>query len=113
MKPENEQKFVSEAIEPVVATADTGAMAAGGPGLPREFVWRGRTLGIAAVLGTRRETGRCRHGSSEAYVRKHWFDVRTACGRRASIYFERQPRGRKRTERWWLHSIEPERSSCR
>ena len=70
-----ELEFVSEAIKPVVETADTNAMAAGGPGLPQEFVWRDQPLRIAAVLRTWRETGPCKHGSSESYVRKHWFEV--------------------------------------
>lgn len=97
---------MSEAIEPVVATVDLNAMAVGAPGLPREFLWRGATLGIAAVLRTWRETGPCRHGSFEAYVRKHWFEVKTISNQTARIYFERQPRGRKQTKRWWLFSIE-------
>lgn len=101
-----EQRFVSEPIKPVVATADPGAMAAGGPGLPREFTWRGRTLGIAAVVRAWRETGPCKHGSSEVYVRKHWFEVETTAGQTAKLYFERQPRDRSRTRRWWLFSID-------
>ena len=107
---EGDQRFVSEPLKPVVATAAGGAMAAGGPGLPTEFIWRGETLEIAEVLRTWRETGPCRHGSSESYVRKHGFEVRTVCGRKARIYFERQPRGRKRGERWWLFSIESQGS---
>ena len=86
---------MSEPIEPVAATAD-----------PEEFVWRGETLGIAAVLRTWRETGPCKHGSSEAYARKHWFEVLTTSNRIAKIYFERQARGRKLTKRWWLFSID-------
>ncbi len=101
--------FVSESIKPVVATADVKAMATGGPALPREFVWRGEPLSIASVVRTWRETGPCRHGSAEAYVRKHWFEVETTTGRRAKIYFERQARGRKLTRRWWLFGIEEER----
>ena len=106
MKREAEQRFVSEPIKPVVATTDPSAMEVGGPGLPHEFVWRGQTLGIAAVLRTWRETGPCKHGSSESYVRKHWFEVETTSHRRARIYFERQPRTRNRAKRWWLFSIE-------
>jgi phosphoribosylglycinamide formyltransferase-1 len=103
---ETQQTFVSESIKPVVAFANTQAMAAGGPGLPREFVWRGRALGIAAVLRTWRETGPCKSGGAESYVRKHWFEVQTTDHRRARIYFERQPRDRNRSRRWWLFSIE-------
>ena len=98
-------ELVSEPIKPVVSTIDPSAMAMGSPGLPREFVWRGEPLGIAAVLRTWRETGPCTHGSSESYVRKHWFEVQTTGNRRARIYFERQPRGRDRMKRWWLFSI--------
>lgn len=105
MNPQKKQKFVSEAIEPQVAGADTRAMAAGGPGLPQAFVWRGRTLEIATVLRTWRETGSCKHGSPERYVRKHWFEVQTTSNRIARIYFERQSRGPGRTRRWWLFSI--------
>lgn len=72
-----EQKFISESIKPVVATADINAMATGGPGLPHEFIWRGKVLGIAAVLRTWHDTGPCTHGSLESYVRKHWFEVET------------------------------------
>jgi hypothetical protein len=106
----NKSTFVSEPIKPVVATSDPNAMAAGGPGLPRAFVWRGETLGIAAVLRTWRETGPCKHGSSEMYVRKHWFEVVTTANQAARIYFERQPRGRNQTRRWWLFSIEESQS---
>ena len=101
-----EQKFVSEPIKPVVATADPHAMTTGGPALPREFTWRGTVLGITAVLRTWHETGPYTHGSSESYVRKHWFEVETTSNQRAKIYFERQPRARKLTRRWWLFSIE-------
>ena len=106
MKTEMKHRFVSELITPVVATADPNAMAGGGPGLPHEFAWHGEPLGIAAVFRTWRETGPCKHGSSESYVRKHWFEVETTSNQRAKIYFERQPRGRNQTERWWLFSIE-------
>ena len=74
---EMNMELVSDPIQPVASTIDPSAMAMGSPGLPREFAWRGEPLGIAAVLRTWRETGLCTHGSSESYVRKHWFEVRT------------------------------------
>jgi len=52
------ERFVSEAIIPVISTCDASRMAAGEPGLPRAFLWRGRTIEIAAVLRTWRETGK-------------------------------------------------------
>ena len=65
------ERLISEAIKPLTETAETMRMAIGEPGLPRKFVWRGRTVTVAAVLRTWRETGKCRHGSPEKYVHKH------------------------------------------
>lgn len=98
--------FVSDSITPVTSTADTTAMASGGPGLPSEFTWRSESLIIAKVLKNWRETGPCRNGSSESYVRKHWYDVETTTHQKARIYFDRQPRSRNPKKRWWLFSIE-------
>lgn len=99
------EQFISEAIEPVVETYDTSRMAIGEPGLPREFVWRGRRIIVTAVLRTWRETGKCRHGSPELYVRKHWFEVATASHDTMKIYFDRQPRDGRPGARWWLFSM--------
>lgn len=99
------ERFVSEAIRPVVATCDTTRMGIGEPGLPREFTWRGRTVAVAAVLRAWRETGPCRHGSRELYVRKHWFEVVTVSNGTMKIYFDRQPRAGRERARWWLFSI--------
>jgi len=99
------ERFVSEAIKPVTATCATLLMAAGGPGLPREFLWRGRTVVIRDIKRTWRETGKCSHGSPELYVRKHWFEVTTDARETMKIYFERQDRGGRKGRRWWLFSI--------
>jgi phosphoribosylglycinamide formyltransferase-1 len=99
------QRFVGEAIKPVAGTSDTARMAIGEPGLPREFVWRGRTVAVTAVLRVWRETGRCRHGSPEMYVRRHWYQVATVSDGTMKIYFDRQPRGGRKKPRWWLFSI--------
>ncbi|MDH5512447.1 MAG: DUF6504 family protein [Gammaproteobacteria bacterium] len=99
------ERFVSEAIQPVTDTYDTARMAAGEPGLPRKFVWRGRTIAVGKILRTWRETGKCRHGSPERYVRKHWYEVTTTGHETMKIYFDRQPRGGRTTIRWWLFSI--------
>lgn len=98
------EQFIGEDIKPVVATSDTSRMAAGEPGLPREFIWRGQTVEILAVLRTWHETGKCDHGSSDMYVRKHWFEVATSSGT-MKIYFERQPRRGQKGSRWRLFSI--------
>jgi hypothetical protein len=99
------EEFVGEAIRPVVGTADVAGMSAGGPGLPRQFQWRKQTVEVAQVLKMWRETGPCHHGSGEAYVRKHWFEVVTGGGETMRIYFERQARSRSIKRRWWLFSI--------
>ncbi len=98
-------RFVSEPLVPTTWSSDPNAMALGEPGLPREFTWRGQPLRVGSVLRTWRECGPCKQGSSESYVRKHWFEVETGSGQTARIYFERQPRGRSRAKRWWLFSI--------
>jgi phosphoribosylglycinamide formyltransferase-1 len=99
------EKFISEAIKPVVATCDATRMAIGEPGLPREFFWRGQTIEIADVLSTWRDTGKCHHGSPEMYVRKHWHEVITTTNSTMKIYFDRQPRRGKNQDRWWLFSM--------
>lgn len=99
------ERFVDEPLDPVVSSADTALMAGGGPGLPHMFRWRGQTFEIATVLRTWRETGKCRHGSAEMYVRKHWFEVVTTDGATMKIYFDRQPRRGKKEPRWWLFTI--------
>jgi len=100
------EEFISEAIEPVRETIDASRMAAGEPGLPRQFRWRSEIISIARVLKTWRETGPCRHGSGEQYVRKHWFEVSTDSGATMRIYFERQARSANKKKRWWLFSME-------
>lgn len=105
------KRFVGEALRPVKETFDAGRMAAGGPGLPREFLWRGARVGVARVLSEWRETGPCRHGSGERYVSKHWFEIQTEAGETMRLYFERRARGRALSARWWLFSVE-EREGC-
>ena len=99
------ERFISEPLRPVEAGADTTAMAGGGPGLPKAFTWRAETVQVARLLRTWRETGHCRHGSGERYVRKHWFEVVTTDRRVMRLYFERQARRGRITARWWLFAI--------
>jgi hypothetical protein len=100
------ERFVSEPITPVAETSDTGRMAIGEPGLPQQFQWRGGIIDIVAILRTWRTTGKCRHGSPELYVRKHWYEVKTAAHGTMKIYFDRQARrGHTSAARWWLFSI--------
>jgi len=96
--------FVSEPIEPEAGSADIAAMSRGEPGLPRSFTGRGTRYEVASVVATRRTTGTDR---GDVYVRKHFFEIDTACGKRMTVYFERNPTNKvARKHRWWLYSID-------
>ena len=86
-------------------------IALGESGLPSEFVWRGRIVTVRKLLRSWRETGNCRHGSLEMYVCKDWYEVATVSDGIMRLYFERQGRGGRKAQRWWLFSIrDPEES---
>ena len=59
------EKFISEAIKPVIDTCDTKSLSIGTPALPKEFVWRKEKVIVTKILRTWRSTGACRHGSEE------------------------------------------------
>ena len=81
------------------------SMARGEPGVPRAFTWRGKRYEVAAVEATWKGHGDDR---GDTYVRKHWYDIVTACGVRMRIYFDRNPgRGGSARSRWWIYSVEP------
>jgi len=103
--PLRHKEFVAEIITPVEGSFATSAMAAGEPGLPRRFRWRGAEYEVARVLDTAKTTGPCWSGSGEKYVRKHWFRIETTDGTEMEIYFDRQARTRQKKQRWWLASI--------
>ena len=71
------ETFIGEAITPEDMSFSVSPMAMGKPGLPRTFSWKGRRFSVIEVLEEWKESGNCRHGSGERYVRKHWFRVRT------------------------------------
>lgn len=108
MPPSTEQ-FISEPIEPAGLTMDASRMAMGEPGLPRRFRWRKTEYEVADVIERWKDSAPCRNGSGEMYLRKHWYAVRTTCGLRMTVYFERQRRrgaaGRIGGARWWLYTI--------
>ena len=94
--------FVGEPIVPEIGSADVDAMARAEPGLPRAFTWRGVRYEIADVIATRKTKGTDR---GDNYIRKHWYDVRTRCGKRMTVYFDRNPTNRsaraKRCSKAW------------
>lgn len=103
--PEAHKEFIGEIITPMEGSFFAAAMAAGEPGLPRRFRWRGADYQVARVLETWKTTGPCRHGSGERYVRKHWFRIVTSEGAEIEIYFDRQARSPQKSHRWWLATI--------
>jgi hypothetical protein len=100
------EQFISAPIRPVIGTFDATRMSTGEPGIPQQFKWGRRTIQVARVLKSWRETGPCHHGSGETYLRKHWYQVLTDSGDTMKIYFERQPRARTNKSRWRLFAVE-------
>lgn len=100
-----EERLVSEALKPAGDGFDTSTMALGEPGLPKAFLWRKETLAIAQTLEAWKETGLCKSGK-EQYTRKHWYTLKTTCGKTIKVYFERKARSSRQAKlRWWLYSI--------
>ena len=100
------EEFVSELIEPVEGTFDTAGMARGEPGLPGRFCWRDKEYAVAEVLKKWKESGPCKSGGSEIYLRKHWFKIRCSDRTEMTIYFERQPKSKQQSKkRWWLFTV--------
>src|SRR5689334_256832 len=97
-------QFVSEPIEPTVGASDVAAMSRGEPGLPARFTWRGQAFEVAHVLSKWKTSTRER---GDLYLRRHWFEIGTTCGRRMKLYCERQAKTRgKPKSRWWLYTID-------
>lgn len=102
-----DEKFISESIKPLGGEFQTAAMTRGEPGLPERFTWRNTEYAVAEVLEAWKETGPCRSGGSEKYLRKHWYKIRTADNQIMTLYFERQARAKSQAKaRWWLYTIE-------
>jgi phosphoribosylglycinamide formyltransferase-1 len=99
--------FLSEPILPVKGTFDPTGMSRGEPGVPHEFHWREKKFTVAAVLERWKDTGECRNGSGERYIRKHNYRIRTSDGDILQIYFQRSVgRGKMPKMRWWIRGVE-------
>lgn len=102
------EEFISEPITPHAGSFETRAMAAGLPGLPTGFDWRGAAYRIVDRLEhwkqSAPEGGRA---GGERYLRRHCFRLRMADKTVWTVYFLRQtPRGGSPKTRWFLLSIE-------
>ena len=100
------EEFISEPIKPVAGTFDTAGMTRAEPGLPGRFVWRGKEYAVVDVIEVWKESGPCKSGGREQYLRKHWYKIRTEGGPEMTLYFERQARSKSQSKaRWWLYTI--------
>jgi hypothetical protein len=100
------EEFISEPIEPVAGTFDAAGMTRAEPGLPGRFLWREKEYAVADVIEVWKETGPCKTGGGEQYLRKHWYKIRTDSGLEMTLYFERQARSKAQNKtRWWLYTI--------
>jgi phosphoribosylglycinamide formyltransferase-1 len=97
-------EFIGDPLKPAGAAFDPDRMAAGEPGVPSRFTWRGEPVEVTAVVRSWKETGPCTHGSGERYVNKHWYELATDRGT-MRVYFERKARGGAGGARWWLFSL--------
>lgn len=101
------KEFIGEPLQQVAF--DTSSLAAGEPGAPASFTWRGREHLVTEVLGRWKGVAPDRtHGSGEMYVEKHWFRISTDTGYKMDVYFDRAAsRSSKRFgSRWWLYTAE-------
>ncbi len=94
--------LIGEIIHPIGPTADLAALNRREPGLPDQFKWRGQTYPITEVIKSWKSAGLGIGATSEKYLRKHWYLVKTEDGQLMTIYFDRQPKRRY----WVLYSIE-------
>jgi phosphoribosylglycinamide formyltransferase-1 len=98
------ERFIGRPLTPEPGSCFGAPVAIGAPALPAVIAWNHERIEVAELLAAWKESGPCRGGSSERYLRKHWFHIRTSGGREMKLYFERQPRtGQK--NRWHLYSI--------
>ncbi len=108
MTVKTKQLFICEAMTPVAGTGDAAGMARGEPGLPKLFSWRAKEYRISSVIRNWKSSGRCRNGSREMYLRRHWYKILTDPPLIMTIYCDRQAKNRKRPKaRWWVYTIEP------
>ena len=93
------RRFVSRPIAP---SGDGFLTAADGnaPPVPQAFAWEGGMLRVAAIVRTWRTTKTDR---GDAYLKRHWFELRTQDGAILEVYYDRQ--ARRGASQWWLYTI--------
>ncbi len=94
------RELVSEPLEPDPGSFSRDGVPAGAPAWPLRFRWRDRDYAVAAIERVWKTTNASPYTTGDIYVRRHYADVRTACGERLRIYADRS--GRR--GRWMVHS---------
>ena len=99
-------EFISESMTPLFKGQANQSYVPGEPVLPQGFMWRDKAYWVESVVKAWKESGPCRSGASELYLRKHWYQLRMTDHTEMEIYFERQARSSKqRKQRWWLYTL--------
>ncbi|HEV3092299.1 MAG TPA: DUF6504 family protein [Candidatus Cybelea sp.] len=92
-------QFVSRPIVPASEEFVTPASGAEPP-LPRAFSWDGRTLAIREVIRSWRTT---KDDRGDTYLKRHWFELRTADDLTIVVYYDRA--ARRGAPPWWLYTV--------
>ncbi len=83
------ERLISEPVAAVPGSHNASSMAAGEPGVPLAFVWRGTEYRVSRVLASDKTLRPCRNGSGESYVDKHLHTVETDSGEIMTLYRKR------------------------
>ncbi len=107
-----EDEFIDEPLKPLRGSGDAAMAARGEPGLPQRFTWRKREYRVVGVIEKWKTSGRCRHGSPEMYLRRHWYRIQTEPHAIMAVYCDRQAKDRKHPKaRWWVYTVQKNRTS--
>lgn len=98
-------RLVSEAIVPSAGAFDAGPMAAGEPGLPQAFEWRGRIVAVRTCEGRWKKFGPG-DGGGGVYLRRHYFRLVMESAEVWTVYCERRSARSTRGSRWVLYKVE-------
>lgn len=96
-------RLVSEPVTPVPGSFHADSMAAGEPGVPLAFSWRGTQYRVKRVLDGWKNLRSCRNGSGEKYVNKHFFRVETESGDVMTLY---RARTGSKQDSWILYTMQ-------
>lgn len=97
------ERLISEPVSPSPGSFNAASMAAGEPGVPMSFTWRGSAYRVTRILGSRKNLRPCRNGSGEQYINKHFVTVETDSGDTMTLY---RTRSGSKNDSWILYTIQ-------